>query len=114
MKFKKYILVLFPSLFMAILSLLSYKSTTMNIPILSLFIFFPALFLIQGILCAIMKVDLLISTSVSTLTFGIISKNILEGTFYIYFGKYILIEFFAYLMIKFFLNLTSKPNNINT
>ena len=91
MKKKNVVTVLFPLLFMTIITIISFSNMLdfkgidfKGIFILSLILLFPLLFLLQGIICAINNTNVFLSLGVSILNFIILLMVYLNESAAIY------------------------------
>lgn len=89
MKNKTILTILFPTLVMIVISTICFTDILKSIDtkaifILSLFTIFPICFLVQGVLCKLNKVNILISLATSSLIFTIIIFMYMNSTALIY------------------------------
>lgn len=116
MKVKNIITILFPSLFMTLITVVSFQHmlnyTSLDfkgIFVISLIFLFPILFLIQGITCAITRTNIFLALGVSILDFIILMFVYLNDSAFVYNIIYIVFGIGGYLLTKFSLkNRSSK------
>jgi hypothetical protein len=101
-KNKSDIVVLFPTIVMLILPLISY----LNILKIGLLIIFPIAFLIQGILCGLIKTNVFIPILVSIITYSILMflfpDSLTLRHIFLYIKAYVLGYFIIKLMVDKF------------
>ncbi|NRT36546.1 hypothetical protein BJV38_000866 [Clostridium beijerinckii] len=109
MKTRTVITILFPTIFMVIMGKISFFYMSgfngiefKGIFILSLILLFPALFLIQGIICAKYNINVLLSLGVSILGFRILMIVYLNDSALIYLLGYVTFEVTGYLIAKIY------------
>ncbi len=101
--------VLFPSVFMVLISVLSFTNILplSNIDlkglfVISLVLLFPVLFLIQGILCALNGTNVWLSFVMSVITFIVLLMIYLNSSAMIYILIYLISGLIGYGMVKLF------------
>lgn len=118
MKVKNIITILFPTLFMTLITVVSFQHmlnyTSLDfkgIFLISLIFLFPILFFIQGITCAITRTNIFLALGVSILDFIILLFVYLNDSAFVYNIIYIVFGIVGYLLTKFsFKNRSSKSN----
>lgn len=118
MKVKNIITILFPTLFMTLITVVSFQHmlnyTSLDfkgIFLISLIFLFPILFFIQGITCAITRTNIFLALGVSILDFIILMFVYLNDSAFVYNIIYIVFGIVGYLLTKFsFKNRSSKSN----
>lgn len=118
MKVKNIITILFPTLFMTLITVVSFQHmlnyTSLDfkgIFLISLIFLFPILFFIQGITCAITRTNIFLALGVSILDFIILMFVYLNDSAFVYNIIYIVFGIGGYLLTKFsFKNRSSKSN----
>lgn len=118
MKVKNIITILFPTLFMTLITVVSFQHmlnyTSLDfkgIFLISLIFLFPILFFIQGITCAITRTNIFLALGVSILDFIILLFVYLNDSAFVYNIIYIVFGIGGYLLTKFsFKNRSSKSN----
>jgi hypothetical protein len=118
MKKKNVVTVLFPLLFMTIITIISFSNMLdfkgidfKGIFILSLILLFPLLFLLQGIICAINNTNLFLSLGVSILNFIILLMVYLNDSALIYVFIYLTFGVIGYLITKSIVKIKSFKSN---
>lgn len=107
MEKRKIITITFPTLFMTIITIVSFQNMLnfngidfKGIFIISLILLFPILFLIQGILCAINNTNIFLSLGVSILDFIILMFVYMNESAFIYNLIYLIVGIIAYFITK--------------
>lgn len=116
MEKKIIVTVLFPALFMTIITIVSFSNMInfsdidfKGIFIMSLILLFPLLFLLQGSICAVTNTNVFLSFGVSILDFIILMVIYLNDSAFIYLFIYLASGLIGYLITKFILkNKVSK------
>lgn len=118
MKKKSVVTVLFPALFMTIITIVSFANMLdfngidfKGIFILSLILLFPLLFLLQGIICVINNTNIFLSLGVSILNFIILMMVYLNDSAFIYVLIYLAFGAIGYLITKFIVKFKSYKKN---
>lgn len=108
MKNKGILTVLFPTFFMTIMTITASTPNTVNVDfksilVLSSLLIFPLLFLLQGIICALGNINVLLSLGVSILDFLILVMIYLNDSAFFYVPIYLMLGTIGYLTAKFIL-----------
>jgi hypothetical protein len=118
MKKKNVVTVLFPLLFMTVITVISFSNMLdfngidfKGIFILSLILLFPFLFLLQGIICAINNTNIFLSLGVSILNFIILLIIYLNDSAVIYIFIYLTFGAIGYLITKSIAKIKSIRTN---
>ena len=103
----RFITALFPTVGMILVTILTFTNLfnpqdSMGLFILSLLIFFPALFFGQGMACSYGKGSLLVSLLISLVTFGVILVRFMNSTAAVYGLMYIAAALLGYGAPKIF------------
>ncbi|AJD32875.1 hypothetical protein AAGC94_04090 [Clostridium sporogenes] len=117
MEKRKIITITFPTLFMTIITIVSFQNMLnfngidfKGIFIISLILLFPILFLIQGILCAINNTNIFLSLGVSILDFIILMFVYMNESAFIYNLIYLIVGIIAYFITKSIKKTLSSKN----
>ena len=117
MKKSNIITIIFPTLFMTIITISSFQNMLnfngldfKGLFIVSLILLFPILFLIQGIICAINNTNIFLSFGVSILDFIILMFVYMNDSAFGYNLIYLVIGIIGYLITKFILKGKSLKN----
>ncbi|MBU3135335.1 hypothetical protein KPL39_03530 [Clostridium gasigenes] len=118
MKKRNIITILFPTLFMTIITMISFSNMSnlngidfKGIFIASLILLFPLLFLIQGIISAVNNTNILLSMGASTLNFIILMIVYLNGSAFIHILSYLALGGIGYIITNFIVKIKSSKNN---
>ncbi len=105
MKNNKLITILFPALCMSFITVFTFLSADTNLGMmlkmifaLSLMVLFPLMFLIQGIRCALARVNVVLSLGISSLTFLLLIAIYLNSTAYPYLFVYLSCGLMGYVI----------------
>ncbi|OAB42375.1 hypothetical protein PGLA_11910 [Paenibacillus glacialis] len=118
MKKKNIIITLFPALVMAIISIMT--STNMfslsdleakSLIIDGLVIIFPVVFILQGVSCAITHTNVILSLSVSIITYLVIMFVFLNSSAFIYVFVYVFIWTIGYWITRCLIKSKSPKGN---
>ena len=117
-KNRNVVTILFPSLFMTIITIVSFSNMLnfngidfKGIFIVSLILLFPLLFLIQGIMSAINNTNVLLSMGISILTFIILMMVYLNESAFIYILIYLVFGIIGYIITDIIVKIKSSKNN---
>lgn len=117
MKIKNIITVIFPTLFMTLITVVSFKNMLnfngidfKGIFISSLIFLFPLLFFIQGLTCAITRTNIFLAFGISILDFIILMFVYMNDSAFIYNIIYIVFGISGHLLTKFCLKNSSFKN----
>lgn len=118
MKNKNIITILFPALIMAIVSITSYTHMfglsdldSKSLLIVGLVLIFPVIFILQGVLCAITRSNVIFSLSVSIITYLVIMFVFLNSSAFIYVFVYLFIWTLGYWIARYLIK--SKTPEVN-
>ncbi len=99
--------IIFPSLFMTIITMISFSNMLnfnviefKGIFILSLILLFPLLFLLQGIISAVNNANVLLALGISTLDFIVLMMAYLNDSASIYILIYLVFGLIGYIITK--------------
>jgi len=117
-KKKNIVTILFPALFMTIITIVSFSNMLnfngidfKGIFIVSLIILFPLLFLIQGIISAVNNTNVLLSLGTSMLNFIILMMVYLNESAFIYILIYLVFGIIGYIITDIIVKIKSSKNN---
>lgn len=106
-KNRNVVTIIFPSLFMTIITIISFSNMLnfnviefKGIFILSLILLFPLLFLLQGIISAVNNTNVLLGLCISTLDFIILIMVYLNDSAFIYILIYLVFGLVGYIITK--------------
>ncbi|AQR93620.1 hypothetical protein CLSAP_09270 [Clostridium saccharoperbutylacetonicum] len=106
-KNRNVVTIIFPSLFMTIITIISFSNMLnfnviefKGIFILSLILLFPLLFLLQGIISAVNNTNVLLALGISTLDFIILMMVYLNDSASIYILIYLVFGLIGYIITK--------------
>ncbi|AGF54665.1 hypothetical protein BJV45_000148 [Clostridium saccharoperbutylacetonicum] len=106
-KNRNVVTIIFPSLFMTIITIISFSNMlNFNVIefkgsfILSLILLFPLLFLLQGIISAVNNTNVLLALGISTLDFIILMMVYLNDSASIYILIYLVFGLIGYIITK--------------
>ncbi len=115
MKMKSAITILFPALFMTIITMILFSNmfsfseiNIKEISIVSLILLFPLLFLIQGILSAVNNINILFTLGVSILNFIILMIVYLNDSAFIYILIYLAFGIVGYIITNIIVKVKSS------
>lgn len=118
MKKGNVVTILFPAVFMTIITIVSFLNMLnfnsidfKGIFIASLILLFPLLFLLQGIICVISNTNVLLSLGVSILNFIILMMVYLNDSAFIYVLVYLTFGAIGYIITKFIIKIKSSKKN---
>jgi len=114
-KNRNVVTILFPSLFMTTITIVSFSNMLnfngidfKGIFIVSLILLFPLLFLIQGIMSAINNTNVLLSMGISILNFIILMMVYLNESAFIYILIYLAIGLIGYIITDIIVKIKSS------
>ncbi|EPY2278566.1 hypothetical protein ACXAT3_003939 [Clostridium sporogenes] len=117
MKIRKMVTVIFPTLFMTIITIVSFQNMLdfngidfKGIFIIALIILFSVLFLIQGILCAINDTNIFLAFGISILDFIVLIFIYMNESALIYNLIYLIFAIIGYLIAKSIKKALSSKN----
>lgn len=117
-KKRSVVTILFPALFMTIITIVSFSNIfnfngidSKGIFIVSLIALFPLLFFIQGIISAVNNTNVLLSLGVSILNFIILMIVYLNNSAFIYILIYLAFGVIGYIITHIIEKIKSSKNN---
>jgi hypothetical protein len=117
-KKRSIVTILFPALFMTIITIVSFSNMLnfngidfKGIFIVSLIALFPLLFLIQGILSALNNINVLLSMGISVLSFILLMIVYLNESAFIYILTYLVFGVLGYMITYIIMKIKSAKNN---
>lgn len=118
MKKNNIITITFPTLFMTIITIVSFQNMLnfndidfKGLFIISYIILFPILFLIQGIMCAINKTNIFLALGISVLDLLILMLVYMNDSAFGYNLIYLILGITGYLITKIITKYKSSKNN---